>query len=169
MAKKNKNWTMEDLSAKGLQMTDRGHYEKAEIISNGNLNLQKVKVGRKPHEQVQMEIHNDRFITTLKIKPLSINDCFQGRRFRTPEYDAYERKVMGMLKDNWSEQAPYKLAIEFGFSNPASDLDNPCKPLIDILQKKYKFNDKHITELHVKKVIVPKGREYIKFSLTTND
>jgi len=33
------------------------------------------------------------------------------------------------------------------------------------LQKKYKFNDYEIYELNVKKVIVKKGQEYIKFNI----
>lgn len=55
----------------------------------------------------------------------------------------------------------HTLHIEFGFSNKASDLDNPVKPILDILQKKYGFNDRDIYELHIKKTIVPKGNEYI--------
>ncbi len=49
---------------------------------------------------------------------------------------------------------------EFGFRNTLSDFDNPIKPLTDILQKKYGFNDKDIHEARVRKVLVAKGEEY---------
>jgi Holliday junction resolvase RusA-like endonuclease len=59
-------------------------------------------------------------------------------------------------------EPPYQIYYEFGFSNSQSDYDNPCKPLGDILQKKYGFNDKEIYLAIVRKIIVKKGREYIK-------
>ena len=58
---------------------------------------------------------------------------------------------------------PFKVYYEFGFSSSASDLDNPVKPLQDILSKKYGFNDKYIHEITIKRSKVKKGEEYIKF------
>ena len=46
-----------------------------------------------------------------------------------------------------------------------ADWDNPIKPFVDILQKKYGFNDRDILEATVKKVKTAKGKEYIEFSL----
>jgi Holliday junction resolvase RusA-like endonuclease len=48
-------------------------------------------------------------------------------------------------------------------SNMASDVDNVVKPFIDILQKKYEFNDKYIFRLIVEKKIVAKGADFIEF------
>lgn len=62
-------------------------------------------------------------------------------------------------------EPPYKIYYEFGFSNKLSDFDNPCKPLGDVLQKKYGFNDKEIYEAHIRKQIVKKGQEYIKIRI----
>ena len=56
--------------------------------------------------------------------------------------------------------------IEFGFSNSSSDIDNPVKPFFDVLQKKYGIDDKNIYFHSVQKVIVKKGEEYIKFSIS---
>lgn len=39
--------------------------------------------------------------------------------------------------------------------------------LVDILQKKYGFNDRDIYELHIKKTIVPKGNEYIQINFVS--
>ena len=44
-----------------------------------------------------------------------------------------------------------------------SDIDNPLKPFLDILQKKYGINDRDINELLVKKTVVKKGDEFIFF------
>lgn len=101
----------------------------------------------------------------IDIKPLSVNKCWQGRRYKTPDYKSYERDLMLMLPNT---QIPYgKLQIEvtFGFSNKGYDIDNPLKPFLDILQKKYKFNDKDIYELLVHKEIVSKGNEFIRFTI----
>lgn len=64
-------------------------------------------------------------------------------------------------------QPPFKIFFEFGFSTIASDYDNPIKPIQDILQKKYGFDDKQIYEANVKKVLVKKGQEYFKFQFET--
>lgn len=55
--------------------------------------------------------------------------------------------------------------LTFGFSSVSSDIDNPLKPILDVLQKKYKFDDKQIFELNVKKEIVKKGDEFIELTI----
>ncbi len=86
------------------------------------------------------------------IKVLSVNDCWKGKRFKTPQYKAYQNLLLHKL--------PYQ-----ELPKPPSDWDNPVKPLQDIMQKKYKFNDKDIIEAKVKKVIVKKGDEYFKVKI----
>lgn len=99
------------------------------------------------------------------IKPLSVNRCWQGKRFKTPEYKAYEQEVLLKLRPLRLPEKPYKLFLEFGLSNMQADWDNPIKPFVDILQKKYGFNDRDIHEAEVKKVKTEKGSEYIEFEL----
>lgn len=101
----------------------------------------------------------------LELKPLSVNTAWQGRRYKTKEYEQYERNALLLLPDFKLPGPPYKLTIEFGFSNKASDIDNPLKTTLDILCKKYKFDDKDVYELNVKKVIVKKGAEYSQFKI----
>ena len=101
----------------------------------------------------------------VNIKPLSVNVVWQGKRFKTPAYKAYEQEVMLKLKPLRLPEKPYKLVLEFGLSNMQADWDNPIKPFVDILQKKYGFNDRDIHEGIVKKVKTAKGEEYIEFSL----
>lgn len=57
----------------------------------------------------------------------------------------------------------------FGFSNTASDIDNPVKPITDILQHTYNFNDKSIYQMLLTKKIVPKGQEFIQFTILPYD
>ncbi|MEI2271865.1 hypothetical protein OHD16_06890 [Sphingobacterium sp. ML3W] len=102
---------------------------------------------------------------TINIKPLSVNQAWQGKRFKTPQYKAYEKIVLLSLPLLSIPKPPLKIYLEFGQSSPMADWDNPVKPFQDILQKKYGFNDKDIEEAHVKKTIVPKGQEYSKFKI----
>ena len=55
--------------------------------------------------------------------------------------------------------------ITWGFSSAGSDIDNPCKPFLDVLQKKYNFNDSRIYHLELNREQVKKGEEYINFNV----
>lgn len=106
----------------------------------------------------------------INIKPLSVNKCWQGRRFKTPDYKRYEKDLLLMLPNFdleavLEESNKLNLYIEFGLSNKGNDIDNGLKPFLDILQKKYGFNDSKIYKLVVIKEIVKKGSEYIMFNL----
>lgn len=106
-------------------------------------------------------------ILRKNIKPLSVNDCWQGRRFKTNEYKVFELQLLHTLPAQKLPPPPYSIYFEFGFSSVASDWDNPIKPLQDILQKKYKFNDKEIYRAEVVKKIVKKGDEYFCVKIET--
>ena len=59
-----------------------------------------------------------------------------------------------------------KVSYIFGFSSQLADLDNPVKAFQDILCKKYDFDDRRIFEINVKKEIVKKGAEFIRFKIS---
>ena len=103
----------------------------------------------------------------LEIKPMSTNRAWKGKRFKTDEYKIFERSMLLILPKIKPTEAPYEVIYEFGYSNKANDIDNSIKQTTDILQKKYLFNDKEIYKMVVEKVIVPKGKEYIKFEIKT--
>lgn len=103
----------------------------------------------------------------IKIKPLSVNQVWQGKRFKTQKYKSYETELLYRLPLIDIPSPPYTVCYEFGFSSPLSDVDNPIKPLQDILQKKYGINDRDIFHIEASKRIVEKGKEYIKFSIKT--
>ncbi len=98
------------------------------------------------------------------VKPLSVNECWRGRRFKTPKYKAYEQELFYLLPKIKIPDGNIGLEIEAGLSNKNADIDNIAKPFIDIMQKKYGFNDKMIYKLTLIKVDVKKGKEYIKFN-----
>ena len=108
------------------------------------------------------------FNTKINITPLSVNKAWQGKRFKTPAYKKYEKIVLLMLPKQDVGFPFYKLTLEFGFSSPLSDIDNPLKPIIDIIQKKYNINDKDIVSLNVSKKLVKKGQEFINISIESN-
>jgi len=102
----------------------------------------------------------------INIKPISINECFKGRRFRTPKYDTYINQMMYLLPELKDlPQKNIKVFIEFGYSSMASDCDNGIKPFLDCLVKKYGFDDRYICELNVRKKVVKKSEEYIIFKI----
>ena len=102
----------------------------------------------------------------IKIKPLSVNDAWKGKRFKTDGYKKYERDLLLMLPPKLViPDGELSIYLEWGFSSAASDWDNPIKPFQDILQKKYGFNDNRVFEARVKKKKVKKGSEYIIFNI----
>lgn len=107
------------------------------------------------------------FSDRVEIKPLSVNECWQGKRFKTKTYTNYEKEMMLLLRPHDFEQSkdPLEISLTVGVSNVASDVDNVVKPFLDILQKKYNFNDKYVFRLIVEKNLVVKGAEFIEFHI----
>jgi Holliday junction resolvase RusA-like endonuclease len=102
----------------------------------------------------------------IEIKPLSVNDVWRGRRFKTPDYKAYEQHCFLILPNAVEiPEGRLELKIKFGLSSAGGDIDNPTKPILDILQKKYGFNDSRIYRLAIEKVITKKGAEFIEFEI----
>lgn len=105
----------------------------------------------------------------VNIKPLSVNEAWQGRRFKTKAYREYTKVLITLLPSIEIPNPPFKIDLIFGFSNSLSDLDNPVKGVMDIMQKRYNFNDRDVYEMTIKKEIVKKGSEFIKFNIETTE
>lgn len=105
-------------------------------------------------------------MTTIKIKPLSVNEAWQGRRFKTPEYKSYEKALMLLLPNIEIPPRPWDITLIWGV-NPLMDWDNPIKPYQDILQKRYGINDRYIYHADVTKVDVKPGCEFVSFEINT--
>lgn len=103
----------------------------------------------------------------LNIKPLSVNKAWQGKRFKTNDYKRFEKLMLLTLPNIKKDlTGSLKIVIEYGFSSKLSDIDNPCKLVLDCLCKKYGFDDRQVFELNQKKKIVKKGDEYINFFIS---
>jgi Holliday junction resolvase RusA-like endonuclease len=104
----------------------------------------------------------------IDIKPLSVNQAWKGRRIKTKQYKDYEKALLLLLPKTYKiGEPPYHVEYIFGFSSVLSDVDNPVKLVQDILQKKYKFNDKDIQSFCATKEKVKKGEEYFSFEITS--
>jgi len=101
----------------------------------------------------------------IDVKPMTMNQAYRGRRYKTDLYKAYIRNCIFRLKPMEIPEGNLELHIQIGVSSKGFDLDNCLKPFIDILQKKYGFNDNRIYHIGAYKRIVPKGQEYISFSI----
>lgn len=98
----------------------------------------------------------------VRCKPLSQNKTTLGRKVKSPEYRDYERNLISLLPPMVIPDGPLVLKLLVTYSSAASDIDNALKPFIDVLQKRYDFNDNRIYELRVRKRVC-KGKEGIKF------
>ena len=78
----------------------------------------------------------------IDIKPLSVNQVWQGRRFKTPIYKKYEKELTLMLPKLKIPEGKLELTIIFGFSN-----------------------DSRVYKATVIKEIVKKGKEFIEFDI----
>lgn len=101
----------------------------------------------------------------ISVKPMSINKAYKGKRFRTKEYDSFEKIVLYLLPKINIPKPPYEIYFKFGFSSTSSDWDNCIKITQDILAKKYNFNDKLIKKGIVETEQVKKGQEYFEFEI----
>lgn len=88
-----------------------------------------------------------------QINPLSVNKVWRGRRYKTPEYEEYERELLLMLPKKEMIFGYVSIDIVLYFNRPNNcDLDNPIKPILDIITKKgYIEDDRKIYELSIKK------------------
>ena len=104
--------------------------------------------------------------TKVLIKPLSSNQAWRGRRFKSVAYMQYEKELNYLLPKHL-EIPEGKLQVHyiFGFSSKGSDYDNAIKSFQDFLQKRFQFNDNKIYRAFIEKVDVKKGKEFIEFSI----
>ncbi len=104
---------------------------------------------------------------TLRIKPISINICWQGRRFKTKEYKQFCKDIAILLE-------PYKNIRFNGYVEvnykwytknwKVTDWDNKIKPFQDCLVNSGIIkDDRFIMKGNVEKI--PSETDYIKFEI----
>jgi len=104
----------------------------------------------------------------LPVKPLSINKCFLGRKRKSGDYRKYEQLLFNSIditRTVW-DRGRLQIHFVFGVSSSQADVDNPVKPLQDILQKVYHFNDKRVYRIIADKILVKRGEEFIQWAIT---
>jgi Holliday junction resolvase RusA-like endonuclease len=103
----------------------------------------------------------------LPIKPLSLNHAYRGRRFETPELQAYKQELAYLLPRLTIPKGKLKVRYRFGVSSKNCDGDNLVKCLQDALAARYGFNDKQIYAWAFEKVDVAKGKEFVGFEISS--
>lgn len=101
----------------------------------------------------------------IDVKPMSMNAAYSGRRFKTKLYKTYETACMIRMRAMVMPEGNLGIELRIGVSNRGFDADNSLKPIIDIMQKKYHFNDNRVYKVCVTKEVVPKGEEFIEFDI----
>ncbi len=102
---------------------------------------------------------------TIRIKPLSLNEAYRGRRFKTKELETYHTLLAYMLPPITLPKGRLSVKYEFGVSSQGADGDNLIKCFQDSIARKYGFNDNQIYHWDVTKKIVKKGEEYAAFEI----
>ena len=106
----------------------------------------------------------------IPYKPFSVNEAWQGRRYRTPLYKKFALDVFRLIR-RIRPQKPRRRYPRFcalrvgGFSNSQSDIDNPVKPFQDVLFDawKMKSKDHQVQFMIIEKAKAKKGQEFIGF------
>ena len=90
------------------------------------------------------------------IKPISVNSCWQGRRFRTDEFKVWQNNVLFQLRKVKMIKGWVRVELVFYLKNYGmTDVDNLNKASLDCLVKKgYIEDDRKIVELYSKKIQV---------------
>lgn len=109
-------------------------------------------------------------MTKIEIPPLSVNKCWQGRRYKTKEYDVWRSSFAFLYsrqkKKNITSEKKVGVKVIFHIKNDKrSDLDNVFKPFFDscVLCGIIK-DDRFIYEIVARKEKTKKNeKEYIEF------
>jgi Holliday junction resolvase RusA-like endonuclease len=82
----------------------------------------------------------------LPCKPLSVNRCWQGRRFKSKDYKAFEIEICSLLPiATKTITGPVTIEYNFYLKNfKMTDADNLVKPIQDIIVKRGYIKDDRI-------------------------
>jgi len=110
------------------------------------------------------DFNND--LVVIPLKPLSVNEAWQGKRYKTKAYKQYCKDVAMLLPKGIAiPKGKFGIRFHFYFSSPRSDWDNPIKTTQDAICHTYGLDDANIYLGIVEKFLVEKGQERIEFEL----
>jgi len=99
----------------------------------------------------------------IDLEPLSINGCWQGRRFKTERYKQWIKLGLWMVKGIEKQEKPYNIEIDF-YMSKLMDIDNPVKGFLDLLKKANIIeDDRYIETLHIRKIVSKDKRIVVRF------
>ena len=89
----------------------------------------------------------------VNIKPLSANAAWQGRRFKTDAYHAFESMMLLMLPKEKMILGPVSVHFDFYLKNALrTDVDNCIKTSLDCLVKRgYIEDDRRVFKISAEK------------------
>ena len=90
----------------------------------------------------------------IDIKPLSVNRAWQGRRFKTPEYDTFIEEMLYTMPKKDMLDGFVSLDLTFCMKSLLrGDLDNLLKPVIDCIVKKgWIKDDRYVASIFATKI-----------------
>ena len=104
----------------------------------------------------------------IPIKPLSNNQAWQGKRYKTKKYLQYQEDLRIYLKTlnlpRLEKKQNFWVYYRFG-TNKLQDYDNSIKSFQDILCGELRIDDRYILGAFIEKEVVKKGSEFIKFEV----
>ena len=94
-------------------------------------------------------------VLTLPLPP-SANRIWRhanGRNFRAPEYDQWLTAAgWSIQQQRAGDSVPYRFSVRITMPPTRTDLDNCCKPLLDLLQRQAVVqNDKYAREITLRR------------------
>lgn len=103
----------------------------------------------------------------IPIKPISTNKLFQGRRFKTKEYDAFINAALYFAPKVPIIKGMVAIQCDFYVKNAKrSDLDNFLKGTLDLIVKAgYIEDDRYIYWLKTRKFIADNENERIELKI----
>lgn len=103
----------------------------------------------------------------VKIRPMSINKSWQGRRFKTKEYKEWSKEISYLLKEQKIKKTTeaVEIKIDWYYKNAKRmDIDNPLKVFLDsLVQNNIIDDDRNIWKLTIEKHISQEA--YFLFSI----
>lgn len=112
---------------------------------------------------------NDNF---FDLKALSVNKAWKGQRFKTADYNQFERDFMWLLKAQrfHKYKGAVSIIITYYFSSVLSDVDNPTKMILDTLTKNGNIeDDRYVYDLRVIKKLVDDKEGFEIYITSIND
>ena len=106
---------------------------------------------------------------SVKIKALSVNDAWQGRRYKSQKYTKFSNEMnlqLVLLNKPQVPDGPINIHYRFHISNMNTDVDNLIKAFQDVLFKWLEVDDRRIVNLIAGKVKCRKGEEKIEWDIT---